>query len=107
MGLNREGRHTDASESCSSALGSFDKVSAGAAVSADGSGGRAVYCSRCGDSLSGAPPGVTTCPGWAAWKAHCYGDTLTEDEANGLLLFRGLCSLAVAIRRGLDELPEW
>jgi hypothetical protein len=64
-------------------------------------------CRQCDDPLpADCPPIVTTCKGYANWRAHQRGDMLTEAEAIDLTLLKGLCALDVAIRDGLELLPE-
>jgi hypothetical protein len=64
-------------------------------------------CRHCGDELPrDCPPGVTSCRGYADWRARQKGDLLPTEEADALLLLAGLCEPDVAVRDGLPELPR-
>jgi hypothetical protein len=64
-------------------------------------------CRHCGYELpADAPPGVTSCTGYADWLARQLGDRLPENQAHVLTLDATLCALTVALREGRDELPD-
>jgi hypothetical protein len=64
-------------------------------------------CRHCGDDLPGdAPPGVTSCKGYADWRDREAGDMLPADEADALTLLAFYCAFTVSIRDGLAELPD-
>jgi hypothetical protein len=64
-------------------------------------------CRHCGDDLpEDSPASVTSCRGYADWRARQMGDMLPAEEADMLGLFAGLCALDVATRDGLEMLPE-
>jgi hypothetical protein len=64
-------------------------------------------CRHCEDELpEDCPAGVTSCASYCNWKAGQRGDMLPENEARALELWKGLCALDVAIRNGLELLPE-
>jgi hypothetical protein len=66
-----------------------------------------MLCRHCGDELPvDCPASVTSCRAYADWRARERGDMLPADEADSLMLFAGLCSLGVALRDGLDVLPD-
>jgi hypothetical protein len=72
-----------------------------------GSEGGVMTCRHCGDALpDNAPPSITSCTAYADWRARQVGDILPEGEAAMLAVFKGLCALDVAIRDGLELLPE-
>jgi hypothetical protein len=64
-------------------------------------------CRHCGDTLpEDCPAHVTSCRGYTDWWAHKRGDMLSEDDMNIATLFGFFCSLDVALRDGLELLPE-
>jgi hypothetical protein len=64
-------------------------------------------CRHCGDTiLEDCPAHVTSCRGYADWWAKQRGDMLSEDEAKTLTLLGFFCSLNVALRDGLELIPE-
>jgi hypothetical protein len=64
-------------------------------------------CRHCGHDLPpDCPATVTSCKGYCDWLAQKRGDMLTADEADVLTLFAGLCALSVAIRDGVEIIPE-
>jgi hypothetical protein len=66
-----------------------------------------MHCRHCGDELpDDGPPDVTSCRGYANWRARQAGDMLPVDEADVLTLWAGLCAMYMATRDGLELLPE-
>jgi hypothetical protein len=64
-------------------------------------------CRHCGDDLpEDCPATVTSCKSYADWRARQRGDMLPADEADALALYAGLCAFDVALRDGLEMLPE-
>jgi hypothetical protein len=66
-----------------------------------------MLCRHCGDELNDdCPDGVTSCRGYADWKARRMGDMLTEGDAGTLILLAFYCAWDVALRDGLDLIPQ-
>jgi hypothetical protein len=64
-------------------------------------------CRHCGDELpADCPATVQSCRGYADWRSRQRGDLLPAGESDALSLYAGLCSLGVALRDGLDVMPE-
>jgi hypothetical protein len=66
-----------------------------------------MLCRHCGDELPvDCPITVTSCRSYADWRTRERGDLLPAEEADALTLFATLCPLGVALRDGLDMLPD-
>jgi hypothetical protein len=64
-------------------------------------------CRHCTDALpEDCPAHVTSCIGYAHWLARQRGDMLDEEEAKTLTLLGLFCSFDVALRDGLELVPE-
>ncbi len=62
-------------------------------------------CERCHDPLpADAPPEVRTCKEWADHIARTEGDMLSQERAEAMVLFCGLCGLSEAMRQGWEEM---
>jgi hypothetical protein len=60
-------------------------------------------CQRCGDILAGP---YRTCRDYADALARQWGDLLTADQADQLLLLRLLCRISEALQTGAEEIGE-
>lgn len=56
--------------------------------------------------VTGWPDGVTSCRGFADWRAKQAGDMLTDGEGLLLQMDYTLCELSVSMRDGSKLLPE-
>lgn len=63
-------------------------------------------CRHCGDDLpEDCPDTVTSCRGYSAWQAR-QTIGLDATDVHRLELLPAFCSVHVAIRDGLETLPE-
>jgi hypothetical protein len=66
-----------------------------------------MICRHCGDTLpDDAPATATSCKAYCDWLARLRGDMLSASEGGILTLYPFVCALDVAIRDGLEELPD-